>query len=232
MKKSSKKSKIPFWLQITVILLTGVLASGIIFFIVKEQRLPVYTLTFAYQDGTVIDTREVKEGKGVFPPEFEHEGVFRGWDSGINHVEDNNEVHPMLYAIVEDNLFYFDSLYVKEGKEFTVDVRLDGKVNISACDITLEYDSDVMKFKSSESESFAEVNGNEKGKVTLKLQSDSPLQKATSITRLTFRAKRADVFSSEITLTAENGITIAKGKEVPAIFATINNKIYFLQEVM
>lgn len=118
MRKNKRKIGIPFWVQILAILLVGVLASGVVLLLApdKQQTAPQetvvqHTVTFAYQDGTVIETKTVEEGKGVFPPVLETNGVFRGWSAGFNAVKADIEVHPVFYNIKEENLFYFDSVY-------------------------------------------------------------------------------------------------------------------------
>ena len=154
MRKSMKKINIPFWIQILIILLIGVVASIIVLIVINKfgglkNDLPEYTVTFAYSDGTVIEKKTVEEGKGVFPPEIEKTGVFRGWSAGFNSVRSDIEVHPVFHNISEENLFYFDSVYVKEGKKFTLDVYVDGKVSISSGTLLLSYDPEVLEYKKS-----------------------------------------------------------------------------------
>ena len=125
MKKEKKKRKpLPFWAQIMLILICGAIVGGAVYGTIRyvkwrqyEDSLPIYTVTFAYQDGTTIETKQVKEGRGVFPPDFDSHGVFQGWSKPINNVKADTEVHPLYYTIADENLFCFDSVYVKEGDE-------------------------------------------------------------------------------------------------------------------
>ena len=241
-KQQEKKRKVPFWFQIGIILLSGILLSGIIFLIahnVKKsedqqntESKESYTVTFAYQDGTVIDTKTVEEGNGVYPPIPKTDDVFRGWSSAINDVRSDIEVHPLFYTITDDeNLFYFNSLYVKEGEEFTIDITLSGKVKLSKAKLTISYDPEVMEYLSADAADFCEVNEGKEGELVLDLISKTPLKEKTMLSGITFKAKEKDVLSTQIDLSCKNAEVIEAGKASPATVSTINNKIYYLQEV-
>jgi len=144
LKENGQKKSIPFWLQIVAILMAGALVSLGIWLYAKVTSSnnggsnESFTVTFAYGDGSIIAQNEVKSGKGVLPPIPKTDAVFRGWDIAIDNVTSNIEAHPMLYTIVEDNLFYFNSVYVQEGKDVTILLRLGGNVNVSSGKLTLE----------------------------------------------------------------------------------------------
>lgn len=238
MRKNKRKINIPFWIQILAILLAGVVASGVVLLFApgKQQaetddNIVKHAVTFAYLDGTVIETKTVEEGKGVFPPLIETEGVFRGWSAGFNAVKADIEVHPVVYSIKEENLFYFDSVYVKEDTEFTLDLYVGGKVNLSSGTITLSYDPDVLEYKSADGLGVGEISETKSGELTIKLNSKVTLKEKTLISQIKFYARKKDAYSTQINLTARDGLVITNGDEFPANFATINNKIYFLQEV-
>lgn len=237
-----KKSKIPFWLQIAIILTAGVLASGVVWVAARnkvvdksdqesEKQTVYHTVTFAYLDGTVIDKKEVEHGKGVFPPSLTDEGVFRGWSTGINLVERDIEAHPVYHSIAESNLFYFDSVYVREGTDFQLDVKVGGRVSISSGELTLLYDPEVLDFLESKNLEQCTVTKSNDGELLISFDSNSPIKTETLISQLRFHAKEKDVYSTEISLKASNMKVVADGQEVPADCATINNKVFFLQEV-
>lgn len=230
----------PLWLQVLLILLIGVIASIIVLLCINLPKLggsdeklndEEYTVTFAYQDGTVIDTKKVKEGFGVFPPSFETDCVFRGWSSAVNHITSNIEVHPLLYTIVEENLFYFDSVYVKEGGKFTLELYVAGNVNFNDCELELEYDAEVMDFIASETSENCSVRKLEEGKLSFTVTSNSTIAEKTKLADLTFLAKEKDVYSSQVTLASKGATVKTNGKDLPVDSATINNQIYYLQEV-
>ena len=235
----AKKRKLPFWVLIVLILLCGAILSGVAYFVIqnkieadREAKKPRYTVTFAYQDGTVIDTRQVKEGAGTFPPDFETDGIFQGWSAGFNEVIADVEVHPMVYGITDDeNLFYFDAVYVQEGEQFTVNLKLAGSVYISSAELSMEYDADVMDFIEATNGQSCTVTKEEDGKLIVKVSSDSPLTEGCLLSSITFLAKQEDVYSTQINLSCISGALLMDGKEVPATVTTINNKIYYLQEV-
>ena len=243
-RKQEKKPKkrIPFWLQVTIILLCGVLISGIIFLIAQNKKSDdtekktynkdQHTVTFAYQDGTVIDTKTVGAGKGVYPPIPETDDVFRGWSGPVNNVTSDVEVHPIFYNILEDeNLFYFNSVYVKEGEDFSIDIMLTGAVNLSKAELTVSYDSEVMQFVSATDSDICEMNEREKGELILSINSDKPITEKKQLVQLSFMALEKDVQSTQIDLNCKNAEVIEAGKDKPVTVSTINNKIYYLQEV-
>ena len=244
--EKAKTGKLPFWLQIVLILLCGVILSGVAYAVIhnkieadrekneaaREAEKPRYTVTFAYQDGTVIDTRQVKEGAGTFPPDFETDGVFQGWSAGFNEVMSDLETHPMVYNITEDeNLFCFDAVYVQEGKQFTIDLRLAGHVYISSAELRMEYDPEVMDYIEASDTDHCIITKEEDGKLNIKVSSDVPLTESCLLSSITFRAKQKDVYSTQINLSCISGALSVDEKESPATVSTINNKIYYLQEV-
>lgn len=237
-KKRKNKIVLPFWLQILAIIVVGIIFSVVVFLIIssvlnkdKESNVEKHSVTFAYQDGTVIDTKKASDGKGIFPPDFETNGVFRGWSGAINNVTSDIEVHPILMDISDENLFYFDSLYVKEGDEFAIDLLLAGEVNLSSADLTVSYDTDVMEYVKSDSKDYCEIKEGEEGVLNFILSSDIPITEKTLLSQITFRSKEMDVYASQIDLSCKNGKIVKEGKEQPTTVSTINNKIYYLQEV-
>ena len=78
MRKEKKKRKpLPFWVQIMLILICGAIIGGAVYGTIRyvkwrqyEDSLPVYTVTFAYQDGTVIETKQVKRYAKGMPEEI------------------------------------------------------------------------------------------------------------------------------------------------------------------
>lgn len=232
--------KIPLWLQITIILLCGVVLSIAVLFIVKGIKTTEkqnssdesYTVTFAYQDGTVIDEKSVVSGKGVFPPMPDSDNVFRGWSGAINSVESDIEVHPMFYEITDDeNLFYFNSVYVQEGEEFTIDLELSGQVNLSSTELTVSYDTEVMEYVKSDCTDICKETEHKSGEIKLSVDSSSPLTANSSLAQITFKAKKKDVYATEIEVSCTDAVIKEAGKETTVTASTINNKIYYLQEV-
>ena len=232
MTKANKKLRIPFWMQITAILLAGVLASAAVWASGNRKAdLPRYTVTFAYQDGTIIDTREVTEGRGVCPPEIPCEGVFRGWSGAINMVTGNVEVHPMIYDFAVDNFFYFHSVYVEEGTDFSLDVLLGGNVAVSSGELTMLYDPEVMEYLGCQNAAHCTITEAAEGELKISFNCAETLREAMTLVKLNFHALEKDAYATEVILQAKEMKIVTNGEEVPADCATINNKVYFLQEV-
>ena len=236
--KKEKRKRLPFWWQIVIILFCGAIVGGGVYGTVRyirwrqyEDSLPVYTVTFAYQDGSVIETKQAKEGRGVYPPDFDAPGVFQGWSKPINNITKDTEVHPLYYSIADENLFCFDSVYVKEGEEFTVKLKLTGEVSISSAELTLQYDTDVMEFVGSSDKEHCTLSDKGDGNLILQLSSDDSLTEETLLSEIRFKALKKDVYSSQIDLTCKNAKLKQSGADVPATASTLNNKIYYLQEV-
>ena len=237
-KENAKRKPIPFWAQIAIILICGAAIAGAVYGAGRyvkwrqyEDSLPLYTVTFAYQDGTVIEAKQVKDGRGVFPPDFDAPGVFQGWSKPINEVTADIEVHPLYHTIEDENLFCFDSVYVKEGDEFSIALTLDGEVNISSAELTISYDTDVMEFVGAQNEDRCTVKDGGDGNLILSLQSDTPVVERTTLAEIRFKALKKDVYSSQIDLICKEPKVSQSGVEVPATASTLNNKIYYLQEV-
>lgn len=231
-KSKKAKKKVPLWAQVIAILLIGVLTSCAVWLIGRDQKMERHNVTFAYGDGTVIEKKEVKDGQGVFPPILKLENtVFRGWSSPINYVTQDIEVHPSLYTIVEDNLFYIDAAYVKEGKKLKLPLMLGGQVNVSSGELTVEYDPEVLTLNKAENNNVCKANTTASGVLTITFSSEEILTQTTQLTTLEFYAKKKDVYATEIVLSGTKVTVVVNGKEKPADFATINNKVYFLQEV-
>lgn len=230
----NKRKEIPFWLQILGILMLGVLASLMVLAVYPRDKggtLPRHTVTFAHQDGTVIETKEVTEGKGVYPPEYTGSSIFRGWSGQFNQVMADVEVHPILHGISEDNFFYFHSVYVEEGTKFALDVHLGGRVSISSGALTVLYDPAVLEYLGAEPMEgcTAELTG--EGELTLTFSSPESIRAECLLAKLNFRALEKNAYSTEIQLQAKNMKIVTAEGERPADCATINNKVYFLQEV-
>ena len=230
MKKNHTK-KDPFWIQIVLILFAGALVSIVSLYAIKEFRAERHTVTFAYQDGTIIETQKVKEGSGVCPPEFTCDGVFQGWNGRINYVEADIEVHPLIYSIREENLFFFNSLYVREGRKFTLNIWVGGKVCISSGTISISYDPNVLKFVKSSDVVDCNITEETKGEIKIHFNHEAGISEKMILAQLTFKALKKDAYCTELSLSAENVKGVVDGREVPTNYATLNNKIYFLQEV-
>lgn len=207
------------------------IASASVYLISQEINSEKFVVKFAYLDGSIIEEKKVKSGKGIMPPKLESDDVFLGWSAAVNNIESDIELHPQFYNIVEDNLFYFDSQYVKEGKNVQIDVYVGGNVNFNKGELFIDYDNAILHYKKSNCADGVSASNEEDGKIKISIDSSFPIKEKTLLTSITLSTQKADVFSTEILLTADDVTYVENGKDKPAVFATINNKIYFLQEV-
>lgn len=239
MEKKHKKGHLPIWAQLLLIILCGVIASIGVYYLMQkkiaatlEAQKPRYTVTFAYQDGSSIATRQVKEGGGTFPPDIETNGVFQGWNGAFNKVESDIEVHPMCYELDGDeNLFCFNAVYAQEGTDFTIDLQLIGNVSISEAQIEIKYDFEVMDYVQATPCEYCKVEESGGGLLLLKVDSKEPIAEETVLASLTFHALEKDVYTTQINLRCISGVLSVDGEEISVPVTTINNKIYYLQEV-
>ncbi len=213
------------------ILLAGMLVSVGVFFYIQDSKIERFTVTFADGNGNVIEEKVVKSGKGVIPPAFDTDLVFRGWDVTLNNVTSDIEAHPSFYRIVEDNLIYFNSIYVREGKNFSIDLMLSGKVNISEGEFKLNFDNEVMTYKKYDGHGITKVEETNPGELTISFNSDEALTEKTSLAKIEFYAEKKNVNYTQVNLKADKANLIINGDKKFADCATINNNIYFLQEV-
>lgn len=235
----AKTARLPLGAQIGLILLAGVIVSLVVWIACRNHTSVQadtvagerYTVTFAYSDGTVIQTATVEEGKGVYPPKPVSEEVFRGWNGAVNNVTNHTEVHPLFYTINENNLFYFDAVYAEEGTQFTVDVYVAGRVSLSAGVLSVSYDPEVLEYVSCAEGAGVTVSESQSGELELSLSFDEAAKEKTLLTQLTFYAKPKDAYATRVDLKADEMKVVVDGQTMPADCATINNKIFFLQEV-
>ena len=159
------------------------------------------------------------------------DGIFRGWTGGFNCVTSDVEVHPSIYPIGEQNFFYFHSVYVEEGKKFALDVHLGGRVSISSGELTVAYDPEVLEYLGADPMDGCTAEQTGAGELKLCFSSPEPIRAECLLAKLSFRALEKDAYSTEVQLQANNMKIVTDEGERPADCATINNKVYFLQEV-
>jgi hypothetical protein len=97
--------------------------------------------------------------------------------------------------------------------------------------LTLFYDREVMDYLSSEVSDCVSVEQTEDGNLTLRLDSPQPIREPMLLARIRFYAKPMDVYSTQISLQAKQATTVVSGKELSATISTLNNNIYYFQEV-
>lgn len=145
---SEKKKSKWFPVVIVSILLAGVITSAVI--LIKPQIKKHYTVTFLDLNGDVLAKESVKEGSPAF---FNKkitaypQKVFKGWNQDINAVNSDMEVLPIYQDIQNsNNVFYIETNYTDANKEFTVDLRLGGKISLETAKVGIAYDSKIVSF--------------------------------------------------------------------------------------
>ena len=108
---------------------------------------------------------------------------------------------------------------------------LTGEVNISSAELTVSFDTNVMECVGTNGENHCSVLNEGDGKLIVYLNSDEPLKEKSLISEIRFKALKKDVYSTQIDLSCKNAKVSQLGVDVPATASTLNNKVYYLQEV-
>ena len=137
----------------------------------------------------------------------------------------------MVYHISEDNLFYFNSVYVQEGDMFELDICLGGSVSLSRGQLEVLYDPEVLHYSEAASDGLCRISEGDAGELIISIDSEPPIREACILAQLKFQALEKDAYATEIQLNATDVELVTQEQTIPAACATINNKIYFLQEV-
>ena len=108
---------------------------------------------------------------------------------------------------------------------------LGGTVNLSSGEVILVYDEDVMEYKSYQALKSVGITKTGKGELTIKLDSNEPIIQKTELAQIKFRARKANAEFTQAVLSAKSAKLVLGGDEKTVDCATINNKIFFMQEV-
>ncbi len=120
---------------------------------------------------------------------------------------------------------------MEEGQKFALDVHLGGRVSISSGELTVSYDPEVLEYLGADPMDGCAAEQTGAGELKLTFSSPEPIRTECLLAKLNFRALEKDAYSTEVQLQAKNMKIVTDEGERPADCATINNKVYFLQEV-
>ena len=120
---------------------------------------------------------------------------------------------------------------MQEDTRFDLDVYIAGQVSLSSGTLFLSYDPEVLEYVESEDAEQVTATETEAGELEIHFDYDTGIKEKTQLSKLTFYAKPKDAYATRVDLKAGEMKVTVNGQEQPADCATINNKIYFLQEV-
>lgn len=151
-------------------------------------------VTFADKDGNTLAEQQVYSGNAALPPEAPAVAskVFVGWDADFTKIADDTVISPVYTAENTSNLFNVSSCSAAAGEEIKVRVALGGTVNLSAYDMRLQYDADVLEFVSLDAEFSMDVVANHVasgGYIRFNYSSRTNRTRAGDILEVTFRVK-------------------------------------------
>ena len=217
------------------ILLAGVLISGGIVLSRQEPAGPVYTLDFLDENGDLLEQVEVPHGGCAIPPELEHVNdsvSFRCWHQRLYNITASTELRPVYQDLRQyQNVFYMDTRYAKLGERVEAELWLGGKIRLSAVELTLLYDPEVLlDFQCDTEGSPFRVTASEPGSVTLCLDSDMNLTEAMTAATIRFVVSKDgdDLEMTKILMEMHNPAMITEGGVSSTDGTTVQGEIYFL----
>lgn len=231
------------WIGVISIILAGVLISAMIIFVepdwnnetISASDLPIYTLTFVDDRGDLLEQQEVHAGGFAVPPKIEshNDGIaFCGWSQTLYDINRSTEISPVYQDLrQEQNVFYIDSQCAKLGEDVEGSLFLNGSVCLSAIELTLEYDSEVLlDFICDTAEGPFVIVNEEPGTVVLRLEEDQNLTEPMTAAGFRFRInpERDDIAKTRIHVEMKTPAMITEGGEMGTNSRAVHGDIYLL----
>ncbi len=168
---------------------------------IPDENLKTFTVNFYDENGNVLESKSVKEGKSALPPDYSKEDyIFKGWNGLLFSIASDIDVYPNIEPLAEDkNIIFADAVYTQNGQPLTVSAKLSGEVN--CCDFVIEasYDSELLSFK----EIRNAINGltaedkKDEGMVILKYSGET-ISEQTLISDMVFDVNMEGMYSSKL----------------------------------
>lgn len=167
----------------------------------ESENIPSYTVRFCDEEGNTLETKSVKEGESVLPPDYSSDGkVLKRWDHALFSVLSDETVCPVTEDISDNaNVFYADAVYVRSGENVDVKVMLDGKVDCCDFVLTVRYDNTLLRTKECRtfSEALSVADEPESGVLTLTYDGSS-LNEKNEIANICFEETADGMYASKL----------------------------------
>ena len=112
----------------------------------------IFTVTYLADNDSVLKVDRVQVGSASIPPvepEMTYGKVFTKWDKDFSTVESDLVIHPTCDSFAgKDNVFSLPGAYVRTGEYVSVPLSLSGDVLVSGFDLTVSYDTKMLKLDS------------------------------------------------------------------------------------
>ena len=154
----------------------------------------ICSVVFTDKDGNILAEQKVYSGNAALPPEAPAvaNSIFVNWDADFTHIIGDTVISPVYTEENAENLFTVSSCSVDLDEEVKVRISLGGTVNLSAYDMRLQYDADVLEFVSLDTEFSMDVVANHVasgGYIRFNYSSRTNRTRAGDILEVTFRIK-------------------------------------------
>lgn len=249
-------------LWVIILVLAIILVAAVLFLLVLERSIPdsiyqgdpdetarpgassdvqndKYAVTYFSNDGTVLKVDYVAKGESANPPiqaQMSYGTVFKSWDKDFSCITEDMDVYPIYEDILgKENVFAVDSTYGKSGGTAIVPIRLCGDVCLSAFDLMISYDADVLELVSVTEDGAVLYNDEVPGKIRLNYVSTDNTVADVDICFLEFSIKNPQrqvpidvevysIYACEAELTSNNDDLYIPG------YSVVNGTVFVLPE--
>lgn len=146
-----------------LLMATLLLILALVFQFKKEPK--EYEVIFYSDNEKVLSVSKITHGQMATPPvapQLSNGLIFQKWDKELLNVRENMQIHPCYTAVSEsENAITLPGTYGVCGTTVSIPLKLCGKVCLSGVDLTVEYDSDVLRLNGIEDEDQAIIYNSE-----------------------------------------------------------------------
>lgn len=159
-KISKKKNIVAVVFLLTVFVVTGVLVF------LNYLNKTEHEVIFFSDSGRVLRVEKVHTFDSATPPvepQMTYGKMFKSWDKDFYSIKKDLEINPIVTDFTDkSNVFALPGTYGRVDEYITVPFKLCGDVCLSGFDVSITYDSSVLKFDSVYNEDGAVVYNSEK----------------------------------------------------------------------
>lgn len=194
------------WLVVIIpVVIIGVCATAFLCGRFLSENLDKkHTVTFYSNDGTVLKVDSVNANSSALPPvspRVTYGTVFKSWDKDFSSVTKDLEIYPICENIQGRlNVLAVHSVYSQKGQKAYVPIQLCGDVCVSGLDITIRYNSELLKLESVEEDQAVVYNDEVPGIIRLNYVSSENTVADVDICNLSFLVEAT---GGEIPITVE-----------------------------
>lgn len=225
----TKKRKIVLASGLTVILAVGIIFTNIIF---SQKK---YEVTFYSDDNTIIKVDEVPRNDSANPPvspQVPYGKVFKKWDTDFSKVKKELSVRAVYDEFTgKPNVLALSGAYgVKDGFVY-IPFQLCGNVCLSGFDVSIKYDTKVLKLESVYNEDGGIVYNSEKlGQININYVSTVNTLGDVDICYFKFKIVSNEIKETKIDLTVNKVCEFqSDDKIVDSKYTTINSSVFVIK---